>query len=194
MKDKVNIVILEPYPIVAKAMSGVIENASIRYKTKTFTRYLDAFEFVTSNAVDLIVLDIQLDYSDGFTFLSRIKDYGFVGNSIFYTALEGSYYLTSARRVGADALCKKMDPVSSLLKSINTVVSTRRSLLKKTSKETHLSNRETLVLSYLKQGLSNKNIAERLELSPKTISTYKHRLLKKLDARNAFEITSFPVN
>lgn len=51
-----------------------------------------------------------------------------------------------------------------------------------------LSTREMVVLQHLAIGLSNKEIAERMLLSNKTISTYKTRLLDKLNAKNLVDI------
>lgn len=51
-----------------------------------------------------------------------------------------------------------------------------------------LSTREMVVLQQLAVGLSNKEIAERMLLSNKTISTYKTRLLDKLNAKNLVDI------
>lgn len=52
-----------------------------------------------------------------------------------------------------------------------------------------LSRRETEVLMKISQGLSNREIAEQLHLSPKTTSTYRSRLLEKLGASNDVELT-----
>lgn len=51
-----------------------------------------------------------------------------------------------------------------------------------------LSNRELAVLQLLAQGLTNKDIADSMFLSNKTISTYKTRLLQKLNATTLVEL------
>ena len=55
----------------------------------------------------------------------------------------------------------------------------------------NLSLREEEVLNYLLSGYNNKSIAQRLQLSPKTVGTYKHRLLKKLGLQSDYELYSF---
>ncbi|ERO64151.1 response regulator transcription factor, partial [Pseudomonas piscis] len=54
-----------------------------------------------------------------------------------------------------------------------------------------LSGRELVVLKQLTSGMSNKEIAEGLCLSNKTISTYKRRLLTKLNARSLVDLIEF---
>jgi two-component system response regulator EvgA len=54
-----------------------------------------------------------------------------------------------------------------------------------------LSNREVAVLRLLAKGMTNKEIADDLLLSNKTISTYKSRLMEKLDAATTLDLIEF---
>ncbi|MGY3857897.1 LuxR C-terminal-related transcriptional regulator [Aeromonas intestinalis] len=54
-----------------------------------------------------------------------------------------------------------------------------------------LSNRELMVLQQLVQGFTNKQIADAMMLSNKTISTYKTRLLQKLNAKSLVALLEF---
>lgn len=56
-----------------------------------------------------------------------------------------------------------------------------------------LSRREFQVMLMISQGLSNTEISERLCLSPKTVSTYRSRLLDKLDAHNEVDLIRIAV-
>jgi DNA-binding NarL/FixJ family response regulator len=52
-----------------------------------------------------------------------------------------------------------------------------------------LTDREREVAALLVQGLRNREIAQRLYLSPETIKDYVHKILRKLGARNRVEAT-----
>lgn len=54
-----------------------------------------------------------------------------------------------------------------------------------------LSNQELMVLQYLASGLGNKEIAERMLLSNKTVSTYKSRIQQKLNLASLLELIEF---
>lgn len=54
-----------------------------------------------------------------------------------------------------------------------------------------LSDRELSVLKYLADGLSNIDIAEMMLISNKTVSTYKTRLMLKLNARSLVDLIEF---
>lgn len=56
-----------------------------------------------------------------------------------------------------------------------------------------LSQREMQILLMLTQGEKPKGIAEKLHLSPKTISTYRYRLYEKLGVRNDAEMTRMSI-
>jgi DNA-binding NarL/FixJ family response regulator len=61
------------------------------------------------------------------------------------------------------------------------------------SEDGHLSPRETEVLRLTAQGLSNKEIAARLEVSVKTVETYKSRAAEKLGLRTRADIVRYGV-
>ncbi|MCY1409414.1 putative transcriptional regulator [compost metagenome] len=54
-----------------------------------------------------------------------------------------------------------------------------------------LSHREMTVLKYLANGHSNQDIGEQMYISNKTVSTYKTRLLMKLNARSLVDLIDF---
>ena len=54
----------------------------------------------------------------------------------------------------------------------------------------HLSGRELAIIEGMKQGLTSKEIARNLQLSPRTIETYRNRLRAKTGARNALHLIS----
>lgn len=56
-----------------------------------------------------------------------------------------------------------------------------------------LSDRELSVFRHLAWGLSNSDIARRLFLSDKTVSTYKSRILVKLNLRNQADLVRYAI-
>lgn len=57
-----------------------------------------------------------------------------------------------------------------------------------------LSRREFQVMLMISQGLPNKDISERLCLSPKTVSTYRTRLLEKLNAKSEVDLIKIAIS
>ena len=57
-----------------------------------------------------------------------------------------------------------------------------------------LTQRETQVMLMVVKGYTNKEISEKLCLSPKTTSTYRYRLFEKLGVENVVDLTRFAIH
>ncbi|MCG9659575.1 response regulator transcription factor [Vibrio mediterranei] len=190
-ENKKQIVVVDDHPIVAKAVVDCIKTISLDFEVISFTKAQQALVYIVSSTVDLVILGIELDKGDGFSFYRRIQSSGFSGKLIFFTALENESYIETARRLGVDGYCTKSMPLKSLQDMVIKVLYQKHSIEKPSVQKKYkvkLSQREILVLSFLMEGYSNKYIAEKLFLSQKTISTYKHRLLKKYGVSNIIDL------
>ncbi|MFA0016435.1 response regulator [Vibrio lentus] len=195
MNYKKNIIVIDDHPVVAQAVVDNIESISIDFTVSSFTKSEDAYNYIRNSDVfiDLIILDVQLDQGDGFSFYRRIRSKGFSGKLIFFTTLEGESYIEAARRLGADGYYTKSMSLKLLKQAVIKAIYNKCKSFnfeEKSNIKVKLSQRETLVLSYLLDGLTNKKIAEKLHLSPKTISTYKHRLLQKHGASSLIDLVN----
>ena len=57
-----------------------------------------------------------------------------------------------------------------------------------------LSERELEVLKFLSQGMSNKQIADKLFISIRTVETHKHNLMKKLNIFSTAELVIYAIH
>ncbi|MCY0772582.1 response regulator transcription factor [Enterobacter cloacae complex sp. 2022EL-00788] len=142
----------------------------------------------------LLILDLELKNADGLDLLPRIKHHFPALRVLVYTNQPAGVYALRTLRAGASGFINKslalerVEPACQLLldgyhcfpeetfakaAEATEVKPDARALLSR------FSDREIAVLNYLKQGSSNKEIADRLALSNKTISTYKARMMKK---------------
>lgn len=160
----------------------------------------DLHDLLDNKVVQLVILDIELD---GLTSIRDVrilvKDYSTTKFFIFSNVSETLYAL-NALKVGARGYLQKnasMKDFSSALKSVALGnIYTSEAVKKitqadpKSSGRLHkkLSSREIEVLKYLADGKKNKEIAKILKLDEKTISTYKLRLLHKLNVTNLIDL------
>ena len=121
---------------------------------------------------------------------------------ILFTAVSEKMYAPTAIKAGVSAYLLKTNPLKELEMAILKVnqgivifseaVKRNIDLLNKGKKTDRLykklSSREVEVLRYLNDGKKNKEIAEILTLDEKTISTYKLRLLAKLNVTNLVDL------
>lgn len=104
-------------------------------------------------------------------------------------------YLT--KECGVDEMIKAIKQVNSGLSYIATSIAQQLALSLLPGNDVNpidkLSRREFQVMLMISQGLSNVEISDQLCLSPKTISTYRLRLLEKLDAHNEVDLIKIAV-
>lgn len=168
----------EHYHIVAEADNGA-----------------DAIQLTREHQPNLVVLDITMPGVDGLIALNRISEFKLPVKVLVLTSLSAEFYSMRCMRAGAAGFVSKKDDMDELVKAVNAIKSgytffpdlTMNSVRRKdvdASEHTlieSLSDRELSILQLLARGLSNKQIGEHMFLSNKTISTYKARIVEKLN-------------
>lgn len=168
----------EQYEIVAEASNGA-----------------DAVQLAREHSPHLVLLDIAMPGVDGLDALNRISSLRLPTKVLVLTSLSPVFYSLRCMKAGAAGYVSKADQLSELVKAINAIKSgytffpdlTVNSVRKDDAQATEsmliqsLSDRELSILQQLAQGLTNKQIGESMLLSNKTISTYKARLIEKLN-------------
>ena len=158
---------------------------------------------------DLVLLDLHMTGMSGIETLKAIRDAGLDCRVVILTVSDNADDLVAAIRSGADGyLLKDMEP-EDLLGAIDdtlngrTVISDRlNGLLARAIREeaaskqrdsAALTDRERDILQELAQGLSNKLIARKLEITEATVKVHVKNLLKKLGFRSRLEAAVWAV-
>lgn len=166
---------------------------------------IEAIKVARDKKPDIIVLDIVMPSLDGLEVVRRLVDERVEAKFLFLTALPAAVYVPRCKNVGADGYISKDDEAASLLKAIDMLMTGYTffprldgAVLKngggapsELALISQLSNRELVVMQKLSQGYSNKEISEDLFLSNKTVSSYKTRLLSKLQLSSVVALAEF---
>jgi two-component system, NarL family, invasion response regulator UvrY len=154
---------------------------------------------------DVVVIDIDMSGHDGLEALRLLRDEAPRVPVLVFTARDPRHCALHLLRLGAAGYLRKHAPVEELLTAIHRVaggkkyipmdIAERLSVLVcdptgLTSVE-RLTTRELEVMEQIALGRTVTDIAKELSLSPKTVSTYKTRLLEKLDLRNDLELVRY---
>ncbi|AMG00653.2 DNA-binding response regulator [Vibrio harveyi] len=192
--NKLNYLIFDDHPLVCIAIKSLVESLGTANDVLTVTNSKDALKILKEQQIGLLILDVNLADCDGYDFYKRIKSHGFAGKVIFFSAETSHMYSQMAFRSGADGyVCKSEN--HEILKDAIEAVSKGYSFFKfKQSVEEHrnvpaLSSRESAVMKLLLQGKTNRDIADVLSISDKTVSTYKRRVLDKYNVKNIVELS-----
>ncbi|WP_452225221.1 response regulator [Lacinutrix chionoecetis] len=198
----VKLLVVDQHPIVSKGLELVF-NAMRDIK---FVGSVDngeaIFEFLKNTPVDVVLTEIDLPKLNGITAIRRIKKEFPDTKIIMFSSQAEEVYAVSSIKAGADGYIPKTIDIISLKEAILKVNSGRMYLsdaitkrlnqnskgLKGSSYYKKLSTREVEVLKLLASGKRNKDIAKELGINEKTVSTYRARLMKKLNVDNLVDL------
>ena len=156
----------------------------------------DAVQKAREGRPDLVILDLAMPKLGGLEVISRIKALGLPCKILVLTSYLAVFFSTRCMRAGAMGFVAKTGELDELQKAIKAVMcnyscfpSLPTSSVRRDDLQT--SDRELTVLQKLALGLGNKEIAEDMLLSHKTISTYKTRLKEKLRMSSVVHLSKF---
>jgi two-component system response regulator FimZ (fimbrial Z protein) len=199
-----SVIIMDEHPIVRMSIEVLLEknkNVEVVLKTDDSRTALD---YIRAQPIDLVILDIELPKTDGFSLLRRIKGIREDVNVLFLSSKSESFYAARAIRAGANGFVSKRKDLNDIYNAVKMILAGYSFFPSETlnyinnpgkrkgeSRDMPLSNREVTVLRYLANGLSNKEIAEQLLLSNKTISAHKSNIFAKLGVHTIVELIDY---
>jgi len=150
---------------------------------------------------DVLLLDIQLPGKTGDQLAPVIlKKYPSI-NILVLTNFDNAIYLNAIMKHGVHGYLLKTAAPDKLLKAIETVAQGKRFIdpavmekvkeldkIRNNPVNNSLSAREKEILQYIVNGVTTKEISERLYLSYYTVENYRARILSKLNVRNVAEL------
>lgn len=168
----------------------------------------DAIEKILYYNPDVVLLDINMPKMNGIDVLRRLKDLGVKSKIIMLTIHKDREYLLEAMKIGADGYVLKDSDAEGLMRAIRDVKNGKTyiqpsiaSLLVEdvnnidangdSAKIDALTKREYEVLTLIAEGLSNKEIADKLYISEKTVKNHVSNILKKLDVNDRIQAAIF---
>ncbi|MFS0821409.1 response regulator [Bacillus sp. 1P02SD] len=167
----------------------------------------DALEKVPMCEPDVILMDINMPQKNGVETTGILKKKYPLIKILVLTMHNHEEYFMAAIREGADGYLLKDAPSEQVVEAIRTVArgesvihpSMTKKLLtfhqqqQEQPKDNALTERETEVLQCLVEGLSNKEIAERLFISDKTVKIHVSKIFKKFDVKSRSQVVIYAV-
>jgi len=146
----------------------------------------------------VVILDIGLPGIDGLSVMKRLQQLEPAPRVMVLTGQPANLFARRCLDAGASAFIRKDEDLDALISALKAMIRgysifpdlpmQHGPLLSEQQRLKKLSDQELAVLRLLIDGLSNNDIAERMHLSAKTVSTYKTRILDKLELRSFVEL------
>lgn len=196
-----SILIADHHPITHLGVSSLMEEEEAFKIVHVVTNGQDLYETLRKKTPDILILELDLPDLAGMNSIRKIKDLAKNTRILVFSRHPEEMYAVSAIKAGAAAYVSKGSPVRLLKEAILQVArggiyinkaidDSLRDQKKHGIRPGHkkLSTREIEVFNLLSNGRKNKEIAEALAINQKTVSTYKTRLLRKLQVHSLAEL------
>jgi two-component system response regulator NreC len=168
---------------------------------------LEAVRLAETLRPDVIVMDISMPEMDGLKAAEEIHNSGMPAKIVILTVHADEDYLFQTLKAGASGYVHKSSADRELIDAIRTAdrgdvflyPSAIRKLLgeylrggaRQSDEKEPLTNREREVLKATAEGYTNNEIAEQLVISPKTVDTYRQRIMEKLNLHHRSELIRY---
>lgn len=193
------VLIVDYHPVIRLAVRMLMERHGYDVVAET-DNGVAALQLTRQHLPDIVVLDIGIPKLDGLEVITRMTAFSPGSKVLVLTSQAPGNFSMRCMQAGAAGYVCKQQELTELLSAIKAVLSgysyfpnqalhvSRGRGGSETDMVNRLSAREMTVLQQLARGRSNKEIADSMFLSNKTVSTYKSRLLLKLNARSLVDL------
>ena len=199
-----SVIIMDEHPIVRMSIEVLLQkNKNIQVKLKSGDSH-EVLDCIRNHPIDLVILDIEMTGTDGFVLLKRIRNLNKDIKVLFLSSKSEAFYAGRAIRAGANGFVSKRKDLGEIYNAVEMILTGYSFFPSETLRfinhlgsrtgaavDMPLSNREVTVLRYLANGLSNKEIADQLLLSNKTISAHKSNIFSKLGVQSIVELIDY---
>jgi DNA-binding NarL/FixJ family response regulator len=205
LSNKKRVFIVDDHSILREGLSHLINGEDDLAVCGESENVSDALQKITECSPDIAIVDITLEDGSGIRLIEDIK-YSLPGLPVLVLSMHDEFiYAERCLKSGAKGYIMKHEPSGKFLSAIRTILNGKiyvsehlgSLVLKKlyssrtetpASRFNTLSNRELELYHLFGQGLKKRDIAEKLNLSIKTIENYVENIKKKMDFKDMHEI------
>lgn len=197
----INIIIADDHVIVRKGLDLFLKFEDEVRLVGEANDGEELFKLLSKLKAEVILLDIDMPKMNGITALRALQDDFPDVRIVIMSMHPEEIYGPTVRKLGAQGYISKDADPKEVVNAIRVVAGgdlyfredlyTVKTPQREKQRKIKLFSRESEVLKLLSIGKSNKDISEELGISDKTVSTYKQRLLNKLQARNVVDLINF---
>jgi DNA-binding NarL/FixJ family response regulator len=209
MSGQKRILIVEDQRLVREGLRLILSSADDCEIVGEAENGLEAIRLCDNLEPDLILMDLSMPKMSGLEAIREIKSLDADVKVLAVTVHRTEEHVLEAFDAGADGYALKHSGKDELLMAIRSVLSGERFIspmvsgqviqgylegarsLKQSSSWDTLTSRERQVLKLIAEGYKNKDIADYLCISVKTVETHRSNIMKKLDIHNASELTAY---
>ncbi|HSH76136.1 MAG TPA: response regulator transcription factor [Longimicrobiales bacterium] len=205
------VVIADDHTVVRQGIRGVLEEVEGLEVVGEAGDGEEALALVAEHEPDVVVLDVTMPGKTGLDVTRELRDADADVRILVLSMHDDPEYVLQAVRAGADGYVLKDVSPAELRGAVRAVHEGREYFTARVTQQISvglrqeieeeqlrtrlaaLTNREREVLLLVAEGLTNREIGDRLEISPRTVETHRERVMAKLRIRSVAGLTRFVV-
>lgn len=209
MGDRKRIVIAEDHTILREGLRMLLSSNPEFEVVGEAQDGLEAIKYTENLQPDLVLMDLSMPRMNGIGAIQEIKKHSPATKILVLTVHKTEEYILATLKAGADGYVLKDATHSELMLAIECIFSGKsylspgisekviegylegRKTVKSTTSWDSLTQREREILKMIAEGYKNKDIADYLCISAKTVEKHRANLMKKLDLHSASSLTAF---
>ena len=205
MEQIIKVLIVDDHKLISEAWSSLLREAPGIQVIGTADNVDEAYDKAVIHKPEIVLMDINLGAGSGFDATEKINNTLPKTRVIGLSLHDDITYVKKFLSIGAKGYLTKNTSKTELIEAIHAVqrgdvfigsdIKDRyfTSLLNVDSSESkkELTMKEIEIVKLIAQGMSSKEIAEKLFISHRTVETHRHNILKKLELSNAAQLSSW---
>lgn len=209
--SQINLLLVDDHSIVREGLKQLLELDDELNVIGEAGNGQECLEKIQMLNPDLVLLDLDMPVMDGIQVLEELRKKKIEQKVLILTIHNDADYLFQALDAGAAGYVLKDSDSYTLKTAINSVIydnnyvdSSMIPFLKerkyakeiekeKKEKDTLLSSREVEVLCYLAEGLCNKEIGTKMQISEKTVKNHVSNIFKKIDVSDRTQAAVYAI-
>jgi DNA-binding NarL/FixJ family response regulator len=204
--DAIRILLVDDHCVVRAGLRALIEGQPDMEVVGEASDGAEVLTHIECLHPDVVVLDLSMPRVNGLEAAQQLRASALETRILVLSVHEDATYLRRALEAGASGYVLKRAAAESLIGAIRevgggkvyldpalgaTLAESVAGCRRIAGEAAALSERETAVLRLIAQGFSNKEIAAQLDLSVKTVETYKARAMEKLSLDSRVDIVRY---
>lgn len=201
----IRVMLVDDHQVVRKGLKALIESENEIQVICEASSGEEGLKSIDECAPDLVITDMSMPGISGIELTKQLKkSHPYLG-VLLLSMHDDEEYIMDALNVGAMGYLTKDAPTEEIQEAISRVASGKmyysssltdilaRQIILKSKREVileskNITEREMEVLQLIIKGFSNKEIADKLIVSKRTVDKHRSNLMKKLDAKNTADI------
>jgi DNA-binding NarL/FixJ family response regulator len=209
---KISIVVVEDNRLLRDGITSIIANNNDMKVAGSFGDPAKAMQNINSIPPDIVLLDLGLKNQSSLNFLKIVKKHSEGVKVIVMDLVPSEEDVLEFVQAGVSGFILKDATIDEFVTTIRTVVGGAKVLPnnltdslfsqivynainetnhKKITEAVRMTSRERQVIDLVSDGLSNKEIANKLHLSPYTVKSHVHNILEKLTLHSRVQIANY---